>query len=55
LQMALPCHLIAQKCHSSKLLQAKPLKGLGRRIPNSADASHPERAASFLPVIKCST
>jgi hypothetical protein len=40
--MALPCHLIAQKCHSSKLLQAKPLKGLGRRIPNSADASHPE-------------
>jgi hypothetical protein len=25
--MALPCHLIAQKCHSFKLLQAKPLRG----------------------------
>jgi|SRR5580658_5263817 hypothetical protein len=31
--MALPCHLIAQKCHSSKLLQAKPLRGVGEEFP----------------------
>ena len=31
--MALPCHLIAQKCHSSKLLQAKPLRAVGEEFP----------------------
>jgi hypothetical protein len=33
LQMALPCHPTAQKCHPSKLLQAKLLRDLGEESP----------------------
>jgi hypothetical protein len=55
--MALPCHPTALKCHPSKLLQAKPLKGLGRRIPNSGDVSHLGSRRAFCRCIwvKCST